>query len=83
MRPFWFYPHAIALCELIKGNYDNAYNYSKIAEELKPGDDAIFGLMHLANILKASKNTGVDVEELLPTNEELNTLLKGMKTQSK
>ena len=83
LRPFWFYPHAIALCELIKGNYESAYNYSKKAERLKPGDDAVFALMHFANILKASEIKGVDVEELLPTKEELKTLLKGLKKQLK
>jgi len=65
LRPFWFYPYVSGFCEMIKKHYENAYNYFKIAEDLKPNDDAIFGLMHFSNILMAANVKGIDVEFLL------------------
>ena len=79
LRPFWFYPFALTMCEIIKGNYEAAFEYAKKAEELKPNDDGTFAIMHFANILKASQFKGIEVEELLPTKKELEDMLKNYK----
>ena len=81
LRPFWFYPYVSGFCEMIKKHYENAHNYFKIAEDLKPNDDAIFGLMHFSNILMAANVKGIDVEFLLPAKKDLETILKELKQQ--
>ena len=79
LRPYWFYPFTLAMCDIIKGNYNKAYEFGKKAELLNPNDDRVFALMHLANILEASFKKGIEIEALLPSKSELEYLLNNLK----
>ena len=76
LRPFTLYRYAMSICQMLKGNYDEAYRLALEAEELQPGEDAIFALMHFINVLKSSKDKNLSVVELLPSQKDVKDLRK-------
>jgi O-antigen ligase len=76
LRKYWLYSYVISFCEILKGNYKEAYLEAKKAEQLKPGDDAILGLMHFAGVLLAAKKSGKPVTDFLPDEKDLKKLIK-------
>ena len=82
IRKFWFYYYIASVCEILKGNYQNAYEEAKRAEELKPNEDSIFAIMHFANVLKSAQIRGINVELLLPTEKEIEKLVKEFKSKN-
>jgi O-antigen ligase len=76
LRKYWLYSYVISFCEILKGNYKEAYLEAKKAEQLKPYDDSIFALTRFANILAASKAQGVEVQSLLPSEKDIKKMEK-------
>lgn len=76
LRPFTLYRYAMSICQMLKGNYNDAYRLALEAEKLQPGDDAIFGLMHFISVLKSSKDKNMSVAELLPSEKDIRILRK-------
>ena len=74
LRHFSLYGYCMAFFQIVKGNYDKAYNLALEAEKLQPGENAIFYLMHFANVLRAAKNTGKPVTNFLPSEESVKLL---------
>ena len=74
LRPFSIYVYSMAFFQIVKGNYEKAYNLALEAEKLQPGENSILYLMHFANVLKAAKNTGKPVTDFLPSEESVKLL---------
>ena len=83
LREYWYYYYISSVCEILKGNYQNAYEEAKRAEELNPNDDRVYALMHFANVLKAAKIKNIDVLALLPSEREVEKLVKEFKSKNK
>jgi len=81
LRPYWLYKLYKTTIEVFKGRYQSAKDIALEGLKLKPDDEALWGMLHFANVLEAARKTGKPVEAFMPSRDDVTNMYKKLKEE--